>query len=643
MSEGPPIVGKHPDPSEEEERPDGVILFDPTPRQTFEIEELEEEPRRLHPALILLVLGLAAAGGFQLYQSRTSTETQVVEAPAPPSVDPMPMDSTRPELAAVGGTFLAGTVGSTVNLEVRATGTAGIPIADTLVRFQIVEGTGEVQSAGRTDADGVATSMLRLPLRAGTVVVEAVVPASDLLARFRVAAQPGAPSRMEPVGGNEQAAEVGELLSVRPSVRVLDAAGNPVPGADVRISAASGGGVAAPTRTRTDSLGMASWAWRLGMEPGEQELAIASIELPETVTFTAQARGRPVVTQDGTVIARAAAPPRVQPDRFAIGGSHTCALEGGTVVCRGTNDSGQAGSGVGSGFVALAVGNAHTCALDDEGVAMCWGLNDGGQLGDGSRTDRASPTLVRTDLRFELLTAGTRHTCGLTSGGLAVCWGENLSGQLGDGSRTDARFPRAVGGGLTFSTLVAGWSHTCGLTSNGNAFCWGLNSDGQLGDASTLDRLVPTLVRGALSSLAAGSSHTCGLSDTEVLCWGSNRFGQLGDGTNESRPQPVTVQGLPGTPRGVTAGAVHACALLADGSAYCWGQNLHGQLGDGTTQNRNRATRVAGDITFQSLEAGGALTCGFTTDGTEYCWGFNQNGQLGDGTRESRPTPTAIP
>ena len=644
MPEGPPIVGKHPDPDEEPEL-DGVVLFDPTPRQAFEIEQLEdEEPRRFHPAVLLLVLGLGAAGAFQYYQSRATTEAAVVEAPAlPPVTDSMPVESTEPSLAALGGGFLAGTVGSTVTLEVRARGAAGIPMADTLVRFEIVEGTGDIQSAGRTDPEGVATSMLELPLRAGTVVVEAAMAGSELSARFRVTARPGAPQRMELVSGNDQAAEVGELLTVRPAVRVLDAAGNPVPGADVRFSQITGGGVAAPTRTRTDSLGMASAYWRLGGEPGEQQLTVTSIELPTTVTFTAQARGRPVVGQDGTVTVTAPAPVRVRANGFAIGGSHACALANGTAVCRGTNDRGQAGSSVGSGFAALAVGNAHTCALDDEGAAMCWGANDGGQLGDGTRTDRASPVPVSTNLRFELITAGTSHTCGLTGDGLAVCWGENLSGQLGNGSRTDARFPQAVGGGLTFSTLVAGWSHTCGLTSNGNAFCWGLNSDGQLGDASRLDRLVPTLVRGAISSLAAGSAHTCGMSDAEVLCWGSNRFGQLGDGTNEDRPQPVPVQGLPGRPRDVTAGAVHACALLEDGSAYCWGQNLHGQLGDGTTQNRNLATRVAGGITFRSLDAGGALTCGFATDGTEYCWGFNQNGQLGDGSRESRPNPTAVP
>jgi alpha-tubulin suppressor-like RCC1 family protein len=215
-----------------------------------------------------------------------------------------------------------------------------------------------------------------------------------------------------------------------------------------------------------------------------------------------------------------------------------------------------------------------------------------------------------------------------------------VSGQLGDGSRNDQRGPRAVGGGLSFSTLVAGWNHTCGLTSSGNAFCWGLNSQGQLGDGSTLDRLVPTLVRGSVRSLVAGSAHTCGTSNGTVLCWGWNAYGQLGDGSTEDKAQPGQVQGLPGRATELAAGAVHTCALVEGGDAFCWGQNVSGQLGDGTNENRARPVPVVGEHRFVDLDAGGALTCATTADGARYCWGLNSSGQLGDGSRVSRTTPT---
>jgi alpha-tubulin suppressor-like RCC1 family protein len=127
-----------------------------------------------------------------------------------------------------------------------------------------------------------------------------------------------------------------------------------------------------------------------------------------------------------------------------------------------------------------------------------------------------------------------------------------------------------------------------------------------------------------------------------VLCWGDNRFGQLGDGTTDGKTQPVTVIGLSARATQVVAGAAHTCVLVSGGAAYCWGQNLQGQLGDGTTTNRSAPVAVSGGHSFRSIYAGGALTCGITTDGREFCWGLNQSGQLGDGTRQSRSTPTAI-
>jgi len=145
-----------------------------------------------------------------------------------------------------------------------------------------------------------------------------------------------------------------------------------------------------------------------------------------------------------------------------------------------------------------------------------------------------------------------------------------------------------------------------------------------------------------VETLVTGSAHTCGISERRVLCWGANNFGQLGNGTTEDRPLPVEVQGLPSAPVALTAGAVHTCALVVGGRAYCWGQNLHGQLGDGSTQHRAMAVSVAQGLTFTEIHAGGALTCGLTSGGTEYCWGLNQRGQLGDGSRVNRSTPTRV-
>lgn len=83
----------------------------------------------------------------------------------------------------------------------------------------------------------------------------------------------------------------------------------------------------------------------------------------------------------------------------------------------------------------------------------------------------------------------------------------------------------------------------------------------------------------------------------------------------------------------------HSCALTVTGAAYCWGANPLGELGDGSTTDRNLPTAVSGGLTFTSLAAGRANTCGIVADGSAYCWGTNAAGQLGDGTTTARLSP----
>ncbi|MDH3208040.1 MAG: hypothetical protein OEO79_15675 [Gemmatimonadota bacterium] len=635
----PPIRGANSQPPGDEDNVDGVVLYDPTPPESRFGADADTGGRSPSIATVTLVLAAVALGGYQLF-FRTATTNP--ELPTVPTMVSSGMDPVEAVLSPIGGAEQSAEVGTIMTLPVRARGTAGTPLADSLVQFVILTGDAVLDpDTARTDSNGIARVELTLPQRAGEHLVVARLVGSTLEARIVVKGQPGPPARLVAAAGNGQEAEVGELLRFRPTVTVTDEVGNPTPGVEVLFDASSGQGTAAPGRMRTDSLGTASALWRLGVEIGTQELHAIVRATGETVTFRANALGRPVGIEGGPRTLERG-PVIVARRNFVIGGSVVCSLAGSSADCRGANDRGQSGVAAASGLVALAAGVSHICGLDSTGEAVCWGANEGGQLGDGTRTDRSSPVPVRAELLFSSLTAGAAHTCGVAGGGVAVCWGQNLSGQLGDGSRTDARFPRAVGGGILFRQLVAGWNHTCGLTSNGNAFCWGPNSEGQLGDGSRLDRLTPALVGGSIESLAAGSNHTCGIGGNGVLCWGDNRFGQVGDGTNEGRSQPEEVAGLPSRALELAAGAVHTCAIVADGSAYCWGQNLRGQLGTGDTQNRNRATLVVGGHRFSSIHAGGALTCGITTAGEQYCWGLNQDGQLGDGTRESRSSPVRV-
>ena len=144
------------------------------------------------------------------------------------------------------------------------------------------------------------------------------------------------------------------------------------------------------------------------------------------------------------------------------------------------------------------------------------------------------------------------------------------------------------------------------------------------------------------ASVGAGSIHSCGLTVTgSAYCWGFNDFGQLGDGSTTGSLTPVLVSGGIRFSSISTRGG-HTCGVTwRVGDAYCWGENFRGQLGDGTTINRLTPVLVSGGLRFASVSAG-ANTCGVTTAGDAYCWGDNFYGQLGDGTTINRLTPVPV-
>jgi len=309
-------------------------------------------------------------------------------------------------------------------------------------------------------------------------------------------------------------------------------------------------------------------------------------------------------------------------------------------------------AGGGLHFMSVDAGFRHTCAITTDGAAYCWGHGGEGELGDGTGSDHAVPTAVASTMRFTGISASFVHSCGLVGGGGRVgalyCWGQNGYGQLGDGTTSTRASPVAVSGGLTFATATTGYVHTCGVTTVGAAYCWGQNSGGQLGDSTTTDRSSPVAVLGGLTfvTVRAGYFHTCGITTQgAVYCWGDNRSGQLGNGTTVNEPGPVAVQGglkfLT-----ISAGNATTCGVTMDFAPYCWGRNSHGELGDGTTIDRSTPTlvdtQVPGGISVFVLSSGGGHTCFITGAYAAYCWGENLHGQVGDGTKTDRDAPVRV-
>ena len=309
----------------------------------------------------------------------------------------------------------------------------------------------------------------------------------------------------------------------------------------------------------------------------------------------------------------------------------------------------------------ITLGLAAPAAADD---VFSWGGNFSGELGDGTTTHQPAPVAVDTTgvlagKRITGLGSGpdAGHAC-VIADGKVYCWGENTSGKLGDGTTTNRTRPIAVDGvlaGKTVTDVAAGAEHTCVL-ADGTPYCWGENSDGQLGDGTTIDRSAPTAVNtsGSLSgkqltSITAGAAHTCVLADGRPHCWGGNLSGQVGDGTTTDRPNPGPVWSASGGIAGKTvtaldAGVLHTC-VVADGQAFCWGRNADGALGDGTNTNRTIPVPVntSGALAARTVTAisASAHTCA-VADAKPFCWGLNTFGQLGDGTQTQRTLPTLV-
>lgn len=209
-----------------------------------------------------------------------------------------------------------------------------------------------------------------------------------------------------------------------------------------------------------------------------------------------------------------------------------------------------------------------------------------------------------------------------------------------------AEVPDEASYAIELTRVAAGTNHSCGDGSDGNVYCWGYNSSGQLGDGTKSGRTVPGRVSAPagvqLSNVSAGQHHSCASgSDGKVYCWGRNVTGALGDGSTTERLTPVAVSAPVGVLTRLAPRVDHTCADGSNGNVYCWGYNGSGRLGDGTQTHRAVPTvvrRPAG-VTLSGVSLGTLHTCAIGSNGKVYCWGDNQVGQLGDSTTTNRWLP----
>lgn len=195
--------------------------------------------------------------------------------------------------------------------------------------------------------------------------------------------------------------------------------------------------------------------------------------------------------------------------------------------------------------------------------------------------------------------------------------------------------------GAALSSLAPGGPHTCGIDADRRLWCWGNNSEMQLGvpiDAANPVRpQAVEVVVGAVTGwkkVASGASHSCAIDDADDLyCWGSDGYGQLGRnfGAAYGLPMKIDDTALEGTQWDVIGlGGSHTCGIRT-GRLYCWGLDTSRQLGDDDDQNKGLPVRIGADTDWVAVAAEGTNTCGLRDTGSGrrlYCWGRPE--MLGD-------------
>jgi alpha-tubulin suppressor-like RCC1 family protein len=370
------------------------------------------------------------------------------------------------------------------------------------------------------------------------------------------------------------------------------------------------------------------------------------------------------------------APFQIKIGRVSAGGTAAAgAVAAGTasrsVRAWGHNASGQLGNGTtadsdtpvkvklpkGVKVRQVRAGCAHTLALTTKGHVLGWGDNAFGQLGNGTTTGSDTPVRVKIPkgTKITAIRAGCDFSLALTSRHHVLAWGDNGFGQLGNGTTTDSDRPVRVklSRHNKVTAISAGHDFSLARTAKGHARAWGSGAFGQLGNGATSNSDVPVKVRlpkgATVKALAAGDAHGLARTSAGLYSWGYNSSGQLGDGTTTERNTPVKVVILiSGRPRGhvtsLFAGCDHSLALFSRGALLAWGDNEDGELGNGTTTSSSRPVRVLlpAGAKVRSISAGCVDSFALTAKGHVLAWGAGDHGKLGDGSTSGSSIPVRV-
>jgi alpha-tubulin suppressor-like RCC1 family protein len=392
------------------------------------------------------------------------------------------------------------------------------------------------------------------------------------------------------------------------------------------------------------------------------------------------------------------------------GGGFAVELRNGEIWAWGDNTYGQLGIGNNiqqeiavreftnaTNWADINPGQSHVLAVKVDGTLWAWGRNNFGQLGLDDTISRKTPHQIGFDNDWVTTGCGGNQSFAIKSNGTLWAWGNNSSGQLGIGTNSNSPLtssPVQVGTASNWTDVAVGNNFTVALNSSGQMFTWGNNSFGQLGNGTSSAVFSPSLIIPNVSwtVVEAGEDYAMAIrSDGMLFAWGKNNNGQLGIGNFTNKQIPTMLEST--TPWiGMSCGQAgnnsnqHSLGLKANGTAFSWGNNSTGALGNNQSSgNLNIPTAITPSVSniiavecgwgvsyirdvsgqvfasgsdatgavgnsqpssnsnvfipvsivpigWSSFSAGQNFTVALKSDGTLWFWGSNANGLLGNGS-----------
>ncbi|NBL63692.1 T9SS type A sorting domain-containing protein [Flavobacterium sp. NST-5] len=287
-------------------------------------------------------------------------------------------------------------------------------------------------------------------------------------------------------------------------------------------------------------------------------------------------------------------------------------------------------------------------AIKTDGTLWAWGWNSDGDLGLGTTTTaQHTPIQVGTDTNWQTISSSDDFCLALKTDGTLWAWGKNNFGQLGDNSTINKIVPTQIGTDTDWQLISAGHSHSLALKSNGTLWAWGYNPNGRLGDGTNIARLVPTQIGTATNwqKIDAGNGHSFAIkTDGTLWAWGTNTSGEFGTGTLPLIANVPIQLGTDTNWKEVSASQWFSYAIKSDNTLWSTGRSNEGQLGNGTNSSTNVLvfTQVGTSSDTDKIVTGFLHVLAKNQDGFISGTGENNRGQLGDGTTTNKNIFTAI-